>query len=142
MKYSSENEKQIIADIKKGNEIAYKALYTHMYERLCVYTLNFTKDKIIAEDIVQETFISLWVNRRKLKIDYSITGYLYRMAYNHFADTYRKNKKIHEELEVFRLASLSELLENNEELFEQRLKSIMIAIDQLPPRCKISLPLL
>lgn len=136
MKFTPENEKLIITSIKAGNSDAYKSLYLYAYEPLCLYILNFTKDKIIAEDIVQDVFIKLWINRSKLKSEYSLIPYLYKMAYNKFVDSYRKNKKKTEELEAFKLSSLSELIEYDEDLYQQKLNSVEQAINELPPRCQ------
>lgn len=130
------NEKSLMAAIKAGNEDAFKTVYLHYYERLCIYILNFTPDRSIAEDVAQDTFLKLWNKRQTLRLDGSLNGYLYRLAYNKFIDICRKNKNLSNDLDAVRLESLSELLEEDEGVFDQKLKQVTLAIESLPPRCK------
>ncbi|WP_299671845.1 RNA polymerase sigma factor [uncultured Polaribacter sp.] len=136
MTYTTDNEKHIITEIQNGNKAAYRAIYLYAYERLCIYVLNFTTDRNIAEDVVQETFLKLWDKRSSLRIEGSLKGYLYKLAYHEYINLYRKKVKMHQELETFRLESLSELLEDNDALFQERLEKVQTAIETLPPRCK------
>ena len=48
----------------------------------------------MAEDVVQNVFISIWKNRNKLKEEFVIKSYLYRSVYNEFIDQYRKKKDV------------------------------------------------
>lgn len=136
MNYSAENEKNMIASIKTGDEMAYKAVYLYFYERLCIYVLNFTTARTIAEDIVQEVLLKLWTKRESLRSDGSLSGYLYLLARNQYIDFYRKKRHFNEKLEALRFESLAELVEVNEDQFEKQLKKVENAIEELPPRCK------
>lgn len=136
MEYFPENETKSISAIRSGSEAAYRSVYLYYYERLCIYVLNFTSDRVVAEDVVQEVFLKLWTRRQQLKPDGSLNGYLYTLAYNEYINIYRKNRQRDRELEVFRLKSLSELLEGNEEAYQEKLSRVKKAIEELPPRCK------
>lgn len=136
MPFSSNSEKDLIASIKKGDEASYKLVYLNLYEQLCSYIFNFTKDSSEAEDIVQETFVKLWTKRTSLNIDGALKAYLYRMAYNLFIDTYNKNKKMDKALEAFQFNSLLELINDDETIYQEKLKNIENAINELPPKCK------
>ncbi len=136
MDYSVENKKKLILGIQSGNEAAYKVVYFHYYEPLCIYVLSFTSHRTIAEDVVQDVFLKLWAKRESLRLDGSLNGYLYRLTYNTFIDVYRENKQLDVELQLFKRESLAELIEENDEQFQQRLGKVQKAIDELPPRCK------
>lgn len=136
MEYFPENETKSISEIRSGSEAAYRSVYLYYYERLCVYVLNFTSNREVAEDVVQEVFLKLWTRRKQLRPEGSLNGYLYTLTYHEFVNTCRKNKQRDKELEAFRLRSLSELLESNEEVFQQKLERIKKAIEELPPRCR------
>ena len=136
MDNSIENEKKLILGIQTGNEAAYKAVYLHYYEPLCIYVLSFTSDRTIAEDIVQDVFLKLWTKRETLRPDGSLKGYLYRLTYNAFVDIYRKNKQLDIELQLFKRACLTELIEENKEQYQLRLEKVQKAVEELPPRCK------
>jgi RNA polymerase sigma-70 factor (ECF subfamily) len=135
--YSKADEINLIKAIHAGDENALKTIYRYYYQKLCVYMLNFTTDRNLAEDVVQDTFLKFWDKRASLKLDGSISAYLYRITHNNFIDNYRKAKRWDQELENFRLASLSQLIDDdNEDLFDQRLVMVQEAIAQLPERCK------
>lgn len=135
--YSKADEIILIKAIHAGKQDALKSIYTNYYQKLCIYILNFTTDRNLVEDVVQDTFLKLWNKRETLRPDGSLNAYLYKVTYNNFIDNYRKIKRLDKELDNIRLASLAELLdENHEELFYQRLLKVKEAIAQLPDRCK------
>ena len=49
-----------IINIKKGDKKAFEELFNTFYPMLCSFAENYIKDIQIAEDFVQEIFISLW----------------------------------------------------------------------------------
>jgi DNA-directed RNA polymerase specialized sigma24 family protein len=53
-----------------------------------------TNDTHLAEDIVQNVFMSICKNRNKLKEEFVIKSYLYKSVYNEFIDQYRKKKVV------------------------------------------------
>lgn len=135
--YTRAHERHLIEAINAGDEHALKLVYLHFYEKLCIYILNFSADRDLAEDVVQDTFLKLWNSRHNLRSDGALSAYLYKITYNNFIDNYRKTKQLDEELENIRLVTLTELLDDaNEDLFNQRLDKVKKAIEQLPPRCK------
>ncbi|MNK15556.1 ECF RNA polymerase sigma factor SigL [compost metagenome] len=135
--YSKADERNLIKAIHAGDESALKSIYINYYQKLCVYILNFTTDRNLVEDIVQDTFLRLWNKRETLRTDGSLNAYLYKVTYNNFIDNYRKTKRLDDELENIRLASLAELLDDDhEEVFRKRLQTVNDAIAQLPARCK------
>lgn len=46
------------------------------------YAFRYLYDKAYSEDVVQEVFISLWVNAERIKINGSLKMYIYRMVRN------------------------------------------------------------
>src|SRR5690606_798151 len=91
MEYSPQYEQHIIPEIRNGNEEAYQSVYYHYYESLCNYAMSFIRNREKAEDIVQEVFLKLWIKRASLKTGGSLKPYLYKMTYNEFVNTFRKD---------------------------------------------------
>lgn len=57
--------------------------YFHTYYRqLCLYALHFTGNAEEAEDVVQETFASLWDKREQIESIRSVKSYLYTAVRN------------------------------------------------------------
>lgn len=50
-------EKQLVDSINKGEFEAFYHLYKEYYPSLCIYAKNFTRNKGIAEEVVQDVFI-------------------------------------------------------------------------------------
>ncbi len=73
---------KVWSEIKGGSEKAFYILYTLLFANLIKYIRQIVKDLFLAEDIVQETFIKLWQDRKVIHITGSVQAYLYRMAHN------------------------------------------------------------
>ena len=72
-------EEVIIKKVKNGDTAAFEELFNQYYQKLKHFTFQFTKSEFIAEEIVQEVFINLWVKRDKIDLNLSFNGYIYRI---------------------------------------------------------------
>lgn len=52
--------------LAKGDENAYKQLYDLYRNRVYSLAFQITKSRPVAEDVLQEVFVSIWLNRNKL----------------------------------------------------------------------------
>ncbi|MEG0500348.1 MAG: RNA polymerase sigma-70 factor [Rikenellaceae bacterium] len=77
--------------IKRGDEKAFELIYKEYFSRLCLLSKKIVGDPVIAEDIVQQLFFTLWNNRSKITIDTTGGGYLARSTYNLTLQYIRKN---------------------------------------------------
>jgi len=64
------------------NRKDFEALFNDHYSRLCAYAYNFLKEQEGSEEIAQEVFFKLWINRADIKIESSMESYLYRSVRN------------------------------------------------------------
>ena len=64
------------------NRSDFEALFNDHYSRLCAYAYNFLKEQEGSEEIAQEVFFKLWINRADIKIERSMESYLYRSVRN------------------------------------------------------------
>ena len=60
----------------------YTFLFNELYSPLCQYCMNLTGEKETAEDIVQEQFVYIWENRKKLGNIKSLKSYLFKAVKN------------------------------------------------------------
>lgn len=70
----------------------FELLFRHFYESLCNYANNILNDTDEAEDIVQQTMITIWEKRSALQITVSLKSYIYRAVHNSALNQIRKNK--------------------------------------------------
>lgn len=82
----------LIAGIKKDDYACYNQLFMRYYSRLCLFVFGITRNYTSSEDVVQELFIRLWIQRGKLEINESISGYLYRACKNAAINYLRSEK--------------------------------------------------
>jgi len=76
-------------DGSKGLELIFK----EYYETMCLTAIRITKERSLAEDIVQEVFYELFRKRDTVKIQ-SLIGYLKRSVYNRSLNKIKSNKDI------------------------------------------------
>ncbi len=118
------------------DEDALEKLFHLYYKTLCSYTVQFTKSMPEAEDIVQNIFVKLWANRETLNRADSIKAYLYRSAYNAYIDKSREDRKKEMLMETLKYEALSEQLEEDVFLQQQRIEKVRDLVETLPGRCK------
>ena len=51
-------------------------LYTEYYSMLCIIAYEYMRNKILAEEMVEDTFLALWEKRESLIINTSVKNYL------------------------------------------------------------------
>lgn len=74
-------------------ESSLEDLFKEYYERLVYFAYQVIKDKDTAEDIVQETFIKFWNQRKNIEADgLAIKSYLYSTVKNNCLNILRHQK--------------------------------------------------
>ena len=126
----------LIKALKLGEEKAYTFLVENYHHKLCVYAFSLSHDHDNAKDLVQDVFIKVWQQRSKLKEEFSIQGFLYKLVYNKFIDDYRKKKSL-VLLEKKYIDALDIIVEEVDETkLEKMIDLVKLEIEQLPPKCK------
>lgn len=118
-----------------GDCKAYDLLMNSYYQLLCVYAQSLCHDHAMAEDIVQNVFVKIWVKRKKINPDLSIKSFLYKSVYNEFIDQYRKNKPVLY-LEKKYFEAIDVVVEMETEELDALIKLMNAEIDNLPSKCK------
>ncbi|KAA2240622.1 RNA polymerase sigma-70 factor [Chitinophaga agrisoli] len=68
---------EYVLQIKEGNAAAFSRLFFAAKDPLFGYAFKLCKSRELAEEVVQEVFMKLWLNRRQLDETQSIKSYLY-----------------------------------------------------------------
>ena len=89
-------DKDILKQIREGNESAFEAVFNEYYESLAYFALKYVGNAQAAEDIVQELFVKIWANRQTLHVEQSLGAYLYGAVKN-ACFNYLKSQKIRSE---------------------------------------------
>lgn len=69
-------DQDLINRVKRGDENAFDDLFIKYYDRIYSFACALLKDMDAAQDVVQDVFLNLWKNRKKLDPHRSILNYL------------------------------------------------------------------
>ncbi|WP_316815635.1 RNA polymerase sigma-70 factor [Pedobacter nyackensis] len=86
-------ERLLLKQIAEGNEQAFAVLFYRYLPVLKPFTLKFTKNSDAAEEIIQDTFLRVWLNREKLDDIENVKSWLYKFASNECLNYLRKQLK-------------------------------------------------
>ncbi len=70
----------------------FETVYEENFDKIYYKILSIVKNAEDAEDIAQETFISVYSNLKKFKGDSSVYTWIFRIAINKTYDFFRKRK--------------------------------------------------
>lgn len=139
-----ENDPELLTRLKTNDELAFKVIFNRYYSRLYYFILEFIPLNDLAENIVQDTFFTLWNKRFELKDDSNLSAYLFTVAKKNCL--YRlRDQRYKKKLFITTSASQDELdlnmevlstLDSSSYTFEEIGKIIERTLDELPPQCK------
>lgn len=138
------SEKELIRQLKRGEDKAYRFLYDTHYEVLCRIAREYLKDDFLAETIVGDTIFNLWEKRLTLEIQSSLRAYLVRAVRNRCINYLQlnyvsKETKLQPTDELLESEGILAITENHplDTLLEKELESkISKSIEQLPDECR------
>lgn len=114
-------------------DACYRQFHQAVYANIC----KLVSEPAMAEDILQEVFLSLWENRHIVDTG-NAGGWLFVVSYNKSMSFLKK--KLRESSiqlpDTEYLAAISEEQPQDEALFQLRLSMVEEAVDHLPPRKK------
>lgn len=115
--------------------MTFEALFRENFRPLTVYAMQFVREKAIAEDIVQELFVSLFEKKDTLKVNSFNKSYLYKAVYNRCLN-YNRDQKSRREMNPVIQESMIKLPEDPHELaiFIEFQDRFLLVLDELPPK--------
>ncbi len=82
-------EKIYISKLKDGDKNAFKMLFEHYYPVFFPFAVSLLHDEFVADDVVQNVFVRVWVYREKLDPARSMRNYLLVSVRNEIYVHYR-----------------------------------------------------
>lgn len=135
-------EKELLHKVASGDQKAFTELFEQYQTLVYDYAIRLTRSKSQAEEIVQDIFIKIWVNRKEIENIQNFGGYINRMARN---QSYTALRKI-----AAQAIRMVELPQNQPEpeiagshssehraLYNESAKILKTAVDILPPQRKL-----
>jgi RNA polymerase sigma-70 factor (ECF subfamily) len=126
-------DKIIFNEIKKGNKLVYEALFSDYYDHLVRFADSYTFDQHASEDIVQNLYLYIWENAKKIDIHTSIKAYFYQSLKNRCLN-YLRNLKMKDKKNIIYVEALLNSKDDTMFFDPEILDQIKKTIDKLPPQ--------
>ncbi len=97
-------EEELLRLLKKGDENSIKRIFETYYVELCFFARSIVKNHQVAEEIVEDLFVHLWLNSKSLILIVSLKSYLYRSVHNNCLKYLEKVKTQNKHLELLQFA--------------------------------------
>ncbi len=133
----SPKEHAALEKLKNGDLNSFNEIYFHYSPKIYIRLIKLVKNQTIAEEILQEVFTKIWLQREKIDPNKGFVSFLNHISDNLAMDFFRK---VHRDkalqLEIW--ASAIELYYHTEEklFFKDKQQMLTNAIDSLSPKRK------
>lgn len=89
-----QSDQQLIADSLSGDDKAFEQLLSKYLTPVYNFVIQLTRDRIVAEDITQETCIKAWKHLARFDRKRNFKTWLFAIAKNTTYDFFKKKKSI------------------------------------------------
>lgn len=140
-----DDEKCLFEKMRSGDEAAFKVIYNKYVPRLYHFIREYISQVDLAENIIQDTLLTLWDKKASLAVDTNLAAYLFTVAKNNCLYKLRGlkySKNLYDSSDVVTLelkANLDALdsLNTSALTFREIQKIIKDTLKQLPPQCGV-----
>ena len=128
------SEKELILSLIEGDLKSYESLFEIYYGRIVGFAQKLVQNHWVAEEIAQNVFMKLWINRKAMKPDSIVGAYLFLLTKNEVIDHFRTQQRFSKYQADTELRSTEEMQINYDlELIEQIIEQI---VSQMPEQRK------
>lgn len=136
--YKLDDEAALFANLAKGDEKAFEAIFRHFSKRLFPFVLKIVKVPELAEELIQDIFVNIWINRKTFADVDHPTSYLFSIATR---QSLKYLKKVASDARILKsITNYSDASTNETEeriIFRESVASIQTAVAQLPEQRRI-----
>lgn len=139
MNIKSSDDRQLVRAYLEGNERAFEELLNRHKNKIYTSIYLFVKERSLAEDIFQDTFIKIIDTLRKGKYNEEgkFVQWAMRIAYNMCVDNFRRSKRKPtvsptDEFDIFSILETNETNAEDKIIQSQTHSKLRSLVDQLP----------
>jgi len=132
---SKQSERELIDKCLKNDARSQERFYRRFASKMYGVCLRFAKNKMEAEDILQDGFIKVFLNLKNYRHEGSLEGWIRRTMINTAINQYKKNIKAMRELDIQTLEIRDGKIEDV--LDQMSAQEILDYIQDLPPGYRI-----
>jgi RNA polymerase sigma-70 factor (family 1) len=86
-------ERTLLEELKRGSYVAFQQLYDAYANNLYGFVFQMTRSRRLSSELVQDTFVKVWVNRESVSSDKPFKAFIFKIAKNQMIDAYRRQMK-------------------------------------------------
>lgn len=129
------NLEKVLTDFANDDKQAFDKLYHLYYPKLYFYSKSFLKIDDGIDDILQEVFVKLWMNRHNIKRAETFNAFLYAITKNTLLNEIRSRLKTSEfQTKLFYQSIAEEFVTQNTVEFADMKQHIEQFIQRLPQK--------
>ena len=83
------NEEELVYQLKQESQDAFNRIYNMYSARLYAYCMQYVKSREDTEEIVQDVFIKLWINRHSIIHGEHLSAFIFKIAKNQIINRYK-----------------------------------------------------
>lgn len=130
------SDRELFQLISEGNESAFRQLFYRYGPQFQPLVIHLTKTSAVTDDIIQETFLRVWMSRDKLPGIENPRSWLLRILF-HQAFTYLRHRAVHQKaMDAIGADAGMHSITEETVAFTAALRLIGEAVHQLPPQAK------
>jgi RNA polymerase sigma-70 factor (family 1) len=80
----------VLTRLKNGDEAAFSAIYDRHYREIYNFIFTFLKQKQLAEELLQETFLTIWIQRERIDPLQPLEPLLFTICRRKVLDNFRR----------------------------------------------------
>lgn len=84
------NERALLLRVAHGDEMSFRVVYDHYRKRIYAFALHITESEALADEIIQEVFLKVWIHRSKLPAVTYFSTWLHTIARNCIFDALKR----------------------------------------------------
>lgn len=132
----SHTEKELLIGVAAGNEEAFSRLVNLYRNKVFSHALTFVKSYEEAEEITQDIFVKVWVNRHRLPEVNDFKNYLFILGRNHLVSAIRKKVMDTTANDDEEDLPGTLLLPDHQVEYKETYRHLINGLEQLPPQQK------
>ena len=133
--FMPEKEEQFLQRINTKQTEAFRELFSEFYNSLVLFAMGFVEQQDVAEDIVQETFITVWENKKTFNSYQGLKAYLYELVQNKCTN-YLKHRQVEDKYASY-VKTTGEEAEGDYSLMQEEIyRELYMAVRELPEKCQ------
>jgi RNA polymerase sigma-70 factor (ECF subfamily) len=131
------NSEELVVLLKTGEIAPFEELYNRFWDKLYSNAFKRVQIEEVAEEIVQDFFTSLWINREKIIVHSSFNNYMLRAVRNLVFKYYQKSYSYKKYQELTQSDTI-EYDYSTEDLiaYNDLIRTLDKEVETLSPKCK------